>query len=276
MKKLSVSALIKTIIVFCFGITFLLPLLWMISASLKTPLTVFDYPIKWIPDTLNWGSYIKVWGSEQLPFLRMYANSIYLVVFTLIGQMLISSLAAYTFAKLQFKGKNILFLLLLGSMMVPAQVTIIPRWMLFKSLGLYNNLWAIILPSWFNVTAIFLLRQFYMALPNDLVEAAKIDGASHLRIWWQILMPLVKPAIVSLLILGFISTWNEYLAPLIFLPDAKNYTVALGIRAYMTDLDQEWNVIMAAATSAIIPILILFVAMQKHFIEGIATAGMKE
>lgn len=276
MKKKQFVILIKTIIVLCFSILFLLPLIWMISASLKTPLTVFEYPMKWIPKNPNWGSYIEVWTSTQLPFLRMYANSFFIVVVTLIGQMLMSSLAAYAFAQIEFKGKGIVFMILLASMMIPSQVTIIPRWMLFKSIGLYNNLWSIILPAWFNVTAIFLMRQFYLGLPKDLSEAAKIDGANHLRIWWKILMPLTKPAIVSLMILGFISTWNEYLSPLIFLPEAKNYTVSLGIRAYLVDDAQKWNVTMAAATSAIVPILILFVAMQKHFIEGVATSGMKE
>ena len=161
-------------------------------------------------------------------------------------------------------------------MMIPTQATIIPRYMIFRTIGLYDNLWAIILPSWFKATAIFMLRQFYLGIPASLTEAARIDGASHFRIWSQITMPLTKPAMVSLAILGFIASWNEYLSPLIFLIDKKYYTVAQGIRFYFSDEAQEFNITMAAAASAIVPVLVLFFCCQKYFIEGIATSGMKE
>lgn len=276
MKKNKAEKILTTIIIACVGILFLLPLIWMISGSLKTPLTVFDFPIKWIPDNPQWSNYVEVWTSELMPFTRLYANSTFIVVVTLVGQLLFSSLAAYAFAKLDFKGKDFIFMLLLAAMMIPTQATIIPRFMIFKTVGLYDNLWAVILPHWFNATAIFMLRQTYMGLPDGLVEAAKIDGASHFRIWAQITMPLTKPSMVSLGVLGFISCWNEYLTPLIFLIDKKLYTIALGIRFYFADEAQEFNITMAAATSAIVPILFIFLFCQKYFIEGIATAGMKE
>ena len=160
-------------------------------------------------------------------------------------------------------------------MMVPAQVTIIPRYMLFKTIGLYNSLWAIILPALFGATSIFMLRQFYMGLPNDLMEAAKIDGAGHLRIFLQIMLPLTKAALVSLIILTFISSWNEYMGPLIFLTKKKNYTVSQAIRWYLMDDGQEYNLTMASAASAIVPVGILFIFGQRYFVEGIATAGVK-
>lgn len=276
MKKKLTGKIIATIIIACVGILFLLPLIWMISGSLKTPLTIFDYPIKWIPDDPQWKNYVEVWTSELMPFTRLYANSTFIVVVTLVGQLLFASLAAYAFAKLDFAGKDIIFMIFLAAMMIPTQATIIPRFMIFKTVGLYDNLWAVILPHWFNATAIFMLRQTYMGLPDGLVEAAKIDGASHFRIWSQITMPLTKPAMVSLGVLGFISSWNEYLTPLIFLIDKKLYTIALGIRFYFADEAQEFNITMAAATSAIVPILFIFLFCQKYFIEGIATAGMKE
>lgn len=276
MKKKMTGKIIATIIIACVGILFLLPLIWMISGSLKTPLTIFDYPIKWIPDDPQWKNYVEVWTSELMPFTRLYANSTFIVVVTLVGQLLFASLAAYAFAKLDFAGKDIIFMIFLAAMMIPTQATIIPRFMIFKTVGLYDNLWAVILPNWFNATAIFMLRQTYMGLPDGLVEAAKIDGASHFRIWSQITMPLTKPAMVSLGVLGFISSWNEYLTPLIFLIDKKLYTIALGIRFYFSDEAQEFNITMAAATSAIVPILFIFLFCQKYFIEGIATAGMKE
>ena len=276
MNKKLTGKIIATIIIACVGILFLLPLIWMISGSLKTPLTIFDYPIKWIPDDPQWKNYVEVWTSELMPFTRLYANSTFIVVVTLVGQLLFASLAAYAFAKLDFAGKDIIFMIFLAAMMIPTQATIIPRFMIFKTVGLYDNLWAVILPHWFNATAIFMLRQTYRGLPDGLVEAAKIDGASHFRIWSQITMPLTKPAMVSLGVLGFISSWNEYLTPLIFLIDKKLYTIALGIRFYFSDEAQEFNITMAAATSAIVPILFIFLFCQKYFIEGIATAGMKE
>ena len=267
---------LRTLIIACFGLLFLLPLVWMISASFKAPLEVFEYPIKWIPAIIHWENYVQVWTDEVIPFWRLYGNSIFIVLFSLAGQLLFSSLAAYACAKLDFACKDLIFIIFLAAMMIPTQATIIPRFMLFKTIGLYDNLWAIIFPAWFDATAIFMLRQFYLGLPNDLAEAARIDGASHPRIWGQVMMPLTKPAIVSLAILGFIASWNEYLSPLIFLINKQFYTVALGIRFYFADEAQEYNITMAAATSAVIPILILFFSCQKYFIEGIATSGMKE
>lgn len=275
-RQKTLIKLMKTLIVTGIALLFLLPLLWMISGSLKTPLTIFDYPIKWIPESLQWKNYAEVWTSESMPFWRLYFNSTFIVVFSLIGQLLFASLAAYAFAKLDFKGKDLLFMAFLAAMMIPTQATIIPRYMIFRTIGLYDNLWAIILPSWFNATAIFMLRQFYLGIPASLTEAARIDGASHFRIWSQITMPLTKPAMVSLAILGFIASWNEYLSPLIFLIDKKYYTVAQGIRFYFSDEAQEFNITMAAAASAIVPVLVLFFCCQKYFIEGIATSGMKE
>jgi multiple sugar transport system permease protein len=210
-----------------------------------------------------------------MPFTRLYFNSIFIAFFTLLGQLAFSSLAAYAFARLNFKGKSLIFMALLGTMMVPGEVTVIPRFILFHAIGLYNNLWAIIIPAWYHVTAIFLFRQFYLGLPNDLFDAALVDGASHWRIWGRIVMPLTKPALISLAILGFISTWNDYFTPMIFLVRKNLYTVSLGIQAYLLNEAQEYNLTMAAASSAVIPILLLFIIGQRYFVEGIAATGVK-
>lgn len=277
MKKSKVfSKFILTIVIAYCALLFVLPLFWMISSSLKTPLEVFEYPIKWIPDTIRWINYKEVWLSSEVPFANMYGNSIFVVILSLFGSVLFSSLAAYAFARLRFMGKNLVFMLLLGTMMIPNEVTIIPRFMMFYKIGLYNNLWALILPAWYNITAVFLLRQFYMILPNELFEAAKMDGANHLSIWGWIVMPLTKPALISVAILGFISSWNDYLNPLIFLVKKKLYTVPLGIQYYLLSEAQEFNLTMAAATSAVIPVILIFIFGQKYFIEGIAYSGMKE
>ena len=267
---------VKTIILAALALLFVLPLVWMVSSSLKTVTGVFGYPMKWLPSNPQWQNYRQIWTDKDIPFLKLYFNSFKIVILSIIGCIFASSLAAYAFAKLDFAGKHFWFMLLLCTMMIPSQVTIIPRFMLFKSIGLYNTHWSLILPGWFSVTAIFLLRQTYMGLPNDLMEAAIIDGASHWTIWERVMMPLTVPAMVSLTILQFISGWNEYLSAIVFLLDKPLYTVSQGVQFYYTSEAQEFNITMAAATSAIVPIILLFIASQKYFIEGIASTGMKE
>ena len=274
-KNERAAAIVRTIVVSLIAVLFVVPLVWMVLSSLKTAPEVFSRPFHWLPARVQWQNYATVWMNEEASMLRAFANTLYIALFSIIGQMFISSLAAYSFAKINFKGKQVVFMLFLSSMMVPSQLTIIPRFMLFKTIGLYNNLWAIILPAFFGATSIFMLRQFYMGLPNDLIEAAKIDGAGHLRIFLRIMLPLTKAALMSLIILTFISSWNEYMAPLIFLVKKELYTVSQNIQWYMLDEFKEHNLTMAAATSAIVPVVILFIVGQKYFVEGIATSGVK-
>jgi len=266
----------RTIILLAFGLLFVSPLLWMISSSLKAPLEVFKIPFSWIPAQPRWQNYVRIWTDKTIPFTLMYYNSMKITALSIVGQVLISSLAAYAFAKMDFKGKNTVFVLLLASMMIPSQVTIVPRFMLFHKMGLYNTHWAVIIPAWFSVTSIFLFRQFYIRLPNDLIESAKIDGASHLCVWSRIVLPLTKPPMISVIILAFISSWDNYLAPLIFLVSKQLYTVPLGVNFYYTSEAQQFNLTMAAATSAIIPVLILFIACQGYFVQGLTKTGLKE
>ncbi len=274
-KNERAAAIVRTIVVSLIAVLFVVPLVWMVLSSLKTAPEVFARPFHWLPARVQWQNYAIVWMNEEASMLRAFANTLYIALFSITGQMFISSLAAYSFAKINFKGKQVVFMLFLSSMMVPSQLTIIPRFMLFKTIGLYNNLWAIILPAFFGATSIFMLRQFYMGLPNDLIEAAKIDGAGHLRIFLRIMLPLTKAALMSLIILAFISSWNEYMAPLIFLVKKELYTVSQNIQWYMLDEFKEHNLTMAAATSAIVPVVILFIVGQKYFVEGIATSGVK-
>ncbi len=272
-KKSKNSKLACTIILWLFALLFALPLIWMILASLKSSSEVFSR--NWLPAVWKWENYKTVWTDTTVSLLRSFVNSIVIVVLGTGGQIIISSLSAYAFAKVNFKGKNIVFTLFLASMMIPVQATIIPRFILFYEIGLYNNLWSLILPSWFGVTSIFLLRQFYMGLPTDLMDAAKVDGAGHLRIFWQIMMPLTKPAMVSSAVLSFITIWNDYLSALIFLVNKKTYTVALAVRYWLFDDAQRYELTMASAASTIIPVVILFIFCQKYFVEGIATSGVK-
>lgn len=271
----NLSALIKTLILGLVSLAFLLPLIWMVTSSLKNTNEVFSSNWQWLPEVWRWDNYATVWTDPDVSMLSAYANTAFITAAGTLVQLVVASLAAYAFAKISFKGKGVVFGLFLATMMMPTEVTIVPRFILFKTVGLYNNLWAVILPHFFNATAIFLLRQFYMGLPDDLMEAAKIDGAGHPRIFAQILMPLTKSSLISLMVLSFISCWNEYMAPLIFLVKTNLYTISQVIRWYMLDDLQRYDLNMAAATSAIIPVVILFVFCQKYFVEGIATSGVK-
>ena len=267
--------ILKTLIVGLLALVFISPLLWMISSSLKKTTEVFASNFSFFGERLRWDNYKTIWSDEAVNMLQAYFNTFKIVVISTIGQLAIASMAGYAFAKIEFKGKNFIFMLFLASMMIPTQVTIIPRFMLFKTMGLYNSHWAIILPTLFNATAIFMLRQFYMGLPTALMEAAKIDGAGHFRIFAQIMMPLTKSALVTLMVLSFVSSWNEYLSPLIFLTKEKLYVVSQVIRWYLLDDLRRYELVMAAATSAIVPVVVLFLACQKHFVEGLATSGVK-
>lgn len=267
--------IIKTILVGLVAVAFVLPLAWMVTSSLKQTQEVFSPNWKWLPEEFQWSNYVMVWTDPDVSMLQAFYNTGFITIVSTVIQLVIASLAAYAFAKINFKGKGVVFGMFLCTMMMPTEVTIVPRFMLFKTVGLYNNLWAVILPHFFNASAIFMLRQFYMGLPTDLMEAAKIDGAGHVQIFGRIMMPLTKSALISLAMLSFISCWNEYMTPLIFLAKKNLYTISQVIRWYMLDDLQRYDLNMAAATSAIVPVLILFIFCQKYFVEGIATSGVK-
>lgn len=274
-RQNQISRLILTILIGLLAVCFMLPLLWMFSSALKLPMEVFESPFRWITGKLNWQNFGRVWTNPDVPFWKVFANSAIIALGTVLGQILVSSLAAYAFAKIPFRGKNVIFMLMLITMMIPVQALIIPRYMMFYTVNIYDTLWCMILPNLFNVTSIFLLRQFYMSLPDDLVEAATLDGAGHLRIWLQIMLPLTKNGIISAAILAFISSWNEYLNALVFLPSSKNWVVSQGIRWYLDDTATEYNLMMCAAASAIIPIIVLYISAQKYFEDGVAASGVK-
>ena len=274
-RREAIVATIKTIVLALISLAFLLPLIWMVTSSLKSTNEVFSGNWQWLPTVWRWDNYATVWTDPEVSMLNAYGNTAFITLISTVCQLIVASLAAYAFAKVNFKGKGVVFTMFLATMMMPTEVTIVPRFMVFKTVGLYNNLWAVILPHFFNATSIFMLRQFYISLPDDLMEAAKIDGAGHPRIFSQILMPLTKSSLISLMVLSFISCWNEYMTPLIFLVKKNLYTISQVIRWYMLDDLQRYDLNMAAATSAIIPVVILFIFCQKYFVEGIATSGVK-
>lgn len=275
MKKRELKKVVWTGMFLGISILFFMPLFWMLSSSLKTSPQVFEEPFKWVTDRLHWENYKVIWTSIDFPFIRLYKNSIFISMVSVVGQILISSMAAYAFSVIEFKGRNFCFILFMITMMIPVQVLIIPRYVLFRSIGIYNTLWSIILPHFFSISSIFLFRQFYLSFPKELLEAAKIDGAGHLLIWSRLMLPLTKNAMISIAVLCFINTWNEYLTPLIFLANQRLYTVPLGIRWYLTNTDKDYNLMLAAASSAIIPVVILYAVAQDYFEDGITKSGIK-
>lgn len=265
-----------TIFMYAVGIVMLLPFIWMISSSLKYEVDVFKFPIEWIPRRFNAvANYTAVWAGRY-PFGMFYLNSIKVLVLRVTSDLVTSALAAYGFARLRFKGRDVIFLLYLGSMMIPHQMLFIPRFVMFRWLGIYNTLWAVALPGMFTAFGVFLLRQYFITIPFELSEAARIDGANEFQIFSRVIVPLAKPALASLAILTSVWSWNDYQGPLIMLSDIKLYTIPLGLTTYMDEHGtQQVSLIMAAATSAILPMLLIFLAAQKHFVRGIATAGLK-
>ncbi|MCT8137058.1 carbohydrate ABC transporter permease [Anaerobacillus sp. CMMVII] len=252
----------------------IMPFLWMISTSLKTPSEVFDFPIKWIPADIQWDHHLKVWTGEN-SFLKYYANSLKIAVIGSVGAIFIGSLAAYGFAKIHFKGRDLIFLFYLLMMMVPPQVLFVPKFIMFDFAGIYNTHWALIIPTMFTIFGVFFLRQFFLSIPNEISESAFIDGAGHFRIFFQIFLPLAKPAIMTFAILDFSWNWNNYEDALVFLIDEKLFTVPLGLNNFVNEFTIDYNGMMAAASASIIPILILFFIGQRYIIQGVASSAVK-
>lgn len=274
-QKKVAKKLIVTAILFVFAFFMIFPLLWMLSASVKTSSEVYAIPFKWFPETFMWSNFSEVWNNPYYPFGKMFLNSAYVVTVSIILMFLFSSLSAYAFAKMEFKLKNALFFCILGTMMIPTQLLLVPRFIIFNSLGLYNTLEALIVCHLVNVLSIFLLRQQFISIPMELSEAALIDGAGHFTIWRKIMVPLAKPAFLSLLILSFVWFWNDYENPLIFIRSSDLYTIPLGLQVYKDDFAAEYGLMMAGATISIVPILVVFLFFQKYFIAGLTKGGLK-
>lgn len=263
-----------TIVFAGLGIVMILPFLWMTSSSFKLQSEMFKAPIEWIPSTFHFDSYKEVWTGKY-PFMQYYWNSIKITALTVLGTLVTSSMAGFAFAKLNFRGKEALFLLYLSTMIIPSQILLVPRFILFDKPHLVNSHWAIILPGMFSVLGTFIMRQFFSTLPNELLEAAKVDGAGVFRTYMQICLPLTKPALVSLLILSFTWHWNEYESPLIFLRTNSLYTIPLALTNYVDENTTNYTAIMAASVSALLPLILLVAFFQRWFVEGIASSGVK-
>lgn len=254
----------------------LAPITWMVSTSLRDPKTSFDLPPDFLPTAFHWENYLSVINSPDIEFLRFFWNSLKIALLVTGAQIVTCSMAGFAFGRLRFRGRDFLFGLFLGSLMVPGTVTLIPSFILIRELNLMDSHWALILPGITSAFGVFLLRQHFMSLPQELIDAAKIDGAGYFRIYWQILLPLTGPALSALGIFTFLGAWNNFVGPLLFLRSWENYTFPIAIatlRGYMGSGNQ--SEVLAGIMISIFPILVVFLLAQRWIVQGAAITGMK-
>lgn len=274
MTKALYTKIIVTLIMLFFSVVMIVPFLWMISTSFKMPAEVFQYPIKWIPNQFMWDHHVKVWTGAN-SFGHYYLNSLKVALISTVGAVLLSALAAYGFARIEFKGRNAMFMIYLSMMMVPPQVLFVPKFIMFDWAGIYNTHWALILPGVFTIFGVFMMRQFFLSVPHEISEAAFIDGAGHFRIFSRIILPMAKPSLATLAIIDFSWHWNDYENALVFLIDQDLYTVPLGLQNFILENTVDYNGMMAAATAGIIPMILVFLIGQKYIIQGVASSAVK-
>ena len=265
------------------AVTMLLPILWMFSTSLKTPTEVFAIPPVWIPSPLHFENYPKAWNisgmyaSDGITFTTYLINTVIIAGLSCLGTTLSASLVAFAFARLRFPGRGPLFLLCLATLMVPPQVTMVPSFILFNSLGWRDTFYPLIVPAFLGGGAynIFLMRQFFMSIPYEMDEAAKIDGCTNLGVYYRILLPLCKPALTTVAVFSFVYNWNDFMNPLIYLDSNSKKTLALGLTNFISLYGQDYHLLMAASLLISLPIAVMFLVGQRYFIQGIATTGLK-
>ena len=278
-KKILLSFVITTI-VGLFSLTMITPFIWMLSASMKIGPDVIKLPIQWIPDYFYPDNYFQVWNiggvaRRNYHFNIAYFNSLKIAIINMTGAVITSAAAGYAFAKIPFRGRNAVFLLYLATMMIPTQITLIPKFVVFDFFRLIGTHLPLILPGLITITGTFLMRQYFMQVPNDLRESAHIDGASEYRIWLQIMIPIAKPAMASLAIMVFLWNWNNYLDALVFLANWRLYTIPVALTNFFDESYTEYNLIMAASSSALIPVFIVFLGGQKFFVKGLIAGAIK-
>lgn len=272
-KKNPIGTVLCYVLLIVVTVATLLPLVWMVSASFKLDSEVFSIPIKWIPETFHWENYSKIW--EKIPFGLFTWNSAKLTVIVTLIQLLTCSFAAYGFTKCKFKGRDTLFLCYVATIAIPWQIFMLPQYTMLQKVGLVDTHLGYILIQSFAAFGVFLLRQFYQGIPDDLLEAARIDGLSEYGTYFRIVLPLAKPAMATLAIFTFVTIWNDFMGPMIYFNSEKNKTIPLGIRMFLGQYSTEYQLIMAASVVSLIPVIIMYVFCQRYFVQGIATSGLK-
>ena len=274
-RATTIRWVVIAVLMWLIALLFLAPFAWMVISSLKREIDVFRLPVRWVPHPVVWSNYVDVWTGNH-PLTRYIGNSVLVAVARVAGELLTSSLAAYAFARMRFRGRNALFVLYVSTLIIPYQMLLVPRFILYRELHIYDTLWALILPGIFTAFGTFLLRQFFMTIPQDLSDAARVDGASDLQIYWRIILPLAKPAMASLAILAFVWSWNDYETPLVMLSTEAHFTIPLGLTRYMDEGGGfSAALIMAGSVSSILPVLVVFLLLQRQFIAALARSGLK-
>jgi len=272
-KQETIKKFVLYAVIIAITIVMVIPFIWMLSASLKLSRDVFVFPIEWIPSVPRWQNFVDIW--EQIPLALFIYNTAKLTVIVTILQLLTSSFAAYAFAKLRFPYRDALFLGYVATISVPWISYMVPQFIMMREMGLNNTHAAIICLQAFTAFGVFLMRQFYMSIPDELCEAARIDGMNEYQIWYKIMLPLSKPALSTLTIFTFVTTWNDFLGPMIYLTETKLKTIQIGLRMFISQYSAEYGLIMAASVVSLIPVLIVFLTLQRFFVEGIASSGLK-
>lgn len=271
--KLGRSVLVYSILVLL-SLIFTLPLLWMVTTSLKEQGQVFQVPPVWIPDPFRWDNYPE--AIRRAPLWLWLYNTATITVLATIGNVITASMVGFGFARLRFPGRDFLFIVLLSTMMLPPVVTLVPKFIMFRTIGWNDTFYPLIVPAFLGTSAfnIFLVRQYYLTIPLDLDEAARIDGASNWRVWWNVLVPISMPVLVAVAIFSFVQHWNEFLDALVFLQSEQMKTLSLGLRAFINPNDASWHITMAASMWLIVPMIVIFFIGQRHFIQGAAMSGI--
>ena len=263
-----------TLLLWAVALLFLIPLLWMISSSLKPNYQIFEVPPRWIPRPPRWQNYVE--ALTVLPFSTYILNTALISAITIIGHLLSCTLIAYAFARLRARGRDLIFIVMLATMMLPYPVTMVPLYVLFQRLGWINTILPLTVPAFLgSAFYIFLLRQFFLGIPRDFEDAARMDGANLLQILWRIMLPLALPAMATVAIFTFQASWNDFLAPLIYLQKPELYTVTLGLQFFRSTYTTNWAYLMAASLVTVLPVVVVFFVAQRYFIEGITLSGVK-
>ena len=264
-----------TIFMLIVGIICITPFIFMVSSSFKVSGEVMKFPWHLIPESPTIQNFIGLFTNGIYNFQKWYANTIVMTALTIIIKVFFVSFTAYGFAKINFKGKDVIFLVLLSAMMIPSDIMILPRYIIFKDLHILDTMWALILPSCVDVYFVFLLRQSFISIPESISEAAKIDGCGHMKIFWRIIFPLSKPAIATMALFSFTWSWNDYTGPYLYISTMDKQMLSVGIKLFASGLTQDYGAQMASATIVLIPIMIAFLFCQRFFIEGVASSGVK-
>lgn len=270
------AAVLRHALLILVAVAFMFPFYWMVITALKENTQVFTYPIQWWPDPIRWQNFPEAMTYAGFPFLLFLRNSTFYALSVMIGTVISCAAVGYGFARLRFPGRDLLFLMTVATLMIPGIVTFIPTFILFKTLGMLGTYAPLIIPAFFgNAFFIFLMRQFFQGLPVELVDAARVDGASEFRIFWQIMLPLVRPALLVMAVFTFLWTWHEFFGPLVYLSDQNQYPLSLGLFAFRAQRTTEWSLMMAASTLATMPLVVVFFFAQRYFLEGIRLTGIK-